>query len=309
MPSFPSNPRQDPAIRSILADWPDLPYRNLRVAPLHVLAELSARAMASDNVFIDPSGLGAAAWCPLPWDSENFGVSMARLDLLWTRDEDPARLGGLLDQVLQDLRARGVQHVAYRTDLARIVTIRLLEARGFRLVDGLQMLCCRPRAPQPGLAVRDYRPSDRDALLAVAGAGFQRTHTRYGSDPNLDPERAAETYVRWTDNCLAGRRGDWVGVRVLDGEPAGFITCLLHRVQEAPDPVTVGVIDLIAVNARFQGRGVGVELVRAAQNWLGPRSALLTTGTRCDNAQAIAMFTKTGYRIRSSKVGMHAWLG
>lgn len=296
-------------LRSVLADWPDLPYRNLQVAPLETLVEMSQASMENDEIVIESSGQGAAAWCALPWDSDNFGVRMARLDLLWTRNEDPGRMGGLLDQVLQDLRGRGIQHLAYRTDMARIVTIRLLEERGFRLVDGLHTLCCEPQPFHPGLAVRDYRPSDRDALLAMAAAGFQRTHTRYGSDPHLDPRKAAETYVRWTENCLSGQRGDWVGVRVLEGEPVGFIACLLHRLRDEPEPVTVGVIDILAVHAQFQGRGVGVDLVRAAQNWLGARSTLLTTGTRCDNAQAIAMFTRAGYRIHSSKVGVHAWLG
>jgi len=300
----PASPRNQ-QLRAILEEWPDLPFRDLPAIPPGALVAHSHQSLADDEFIFDEEGRGALSWCCLPWDSEIFGVAMARLDLLWALGEDVPRMAAMVDRALQEIRASGIRHVSHRTGMARVASIHLLEDRGFRLVDSLQTLYFRPAERLPEVAVRDYRPSDRDAILAMVPAVFQRN--RFMADRGLDPARACETYVRWADNCLSGARGDWVGVRVLEGEPAGFVTCLLRKLQAEPE-LTVGVIDLVGVHGKFQGRGVGRELVQAAQNWLGPRSTLLTVGTRCDNFPALALYLQAGFRIYSSMVGMHAWL-
>jgi len=297
---------RDPALTDVLKDWPDLPYRTLKIAPLETLVDRMSTGMEQHRIVLDPQGRGAAAWCHLPWDSGIFGVSMARLDLIWAKEEDPDLLRHLLDKVIQDARSEGVQHMAHRPEMARQTTIHLLEDCGFRMVDSLHTLYYKVTEPKPAAQVRAYQPSDRDAILAMAATAFERN--RFASDPHLDTHMAEEIYIRWTDNCLSGKRGDWVGVRIIDGEPAGFITCLLQPIQGSHMPMSVGVIDLIAVNPKYHGRGVGMELVHAAQNWMGVHSALHTVGTRCDNFQALSLYLKAGFRIYSSKVGMHAWL-
>lgn len=294
-----------PGLLPLLCAWPDLPLRHLDRFPPAILARDFIRRLTPDHRIWAVPGQCAAAWRPLPWDSARFGLPMGRIDLLWALDEGVAGLEEVLGQVLEDAAAQGVRHLACRLEMARERTLRLLEDAGFRLMDTLHTLSRQGGPDLPGPALRGFQAADLEPLLAMARAAFARN--RFSSDPHLPLGPSLDLHAAWTRNCLTGQRGDWVGIHDLEGRPAGFIACLLHRLDDLRPEATVGIIDLVAVDQASQGHGVGLGLVRGALAWMAERSVCQTVGTRCDNFPALALYLKAGFRITSSKIGVHRW--
>lgn len=293
-------------MQSILESWPDLPFIEFGLADVADLAQRELRDLTGDRFLVTPDQDGAAAWRPLGWDSSIFGLAMGRLDFLWARDEQPESLRALLRMVLEDARSQGIRHLATRMKLARTASIQVLEEFGFRYVDSLHTLSRTGIvAPQPDLTVRSPRPEDLPLLLRMARHAF--TQNRFASDVHLSSEKAGDVYEQWAENGILGKRGDYAAVLELDGQPAGFITCLLQSPGIALEP-KIGVIDLIAVAPAFHGRGGGHQLVQAALEWFAPRTVAQSVGTRCDNYPALSLYMKAGFRLSSSHLGMHLWL-
>ncbi|MBV9773189.1 MAG: hypothetical protein JO040_04530, partial [Gemmatimonadetes bacterium] len=142
------------------------PYRHYRTfsAPVQetVLAsELRATLSHPDGLVYLGGEDGARAAVVarrLAWDSDFFGVPMARIE--YVLGDDEAARGAVLLASLQALRDEGVLHVSARIDAADLATTLLLERGGFRLMDGLVTYAMRPgrRAPNAVRGVGTVRP-------------------------------------------------------------------------------------------------------------------------------------------------------
>lgn len=285
------------------------PYRGLGLGDEAVLASRFLKQLAGDKsrLMVSWEGCRPAGLVflrDLPWDSRLFGKRMSRIEAVIYAQG--VRAEHLVRDVVRRCTDEGVDHVSTRVDFADFQTIHALEANGFLLVDTLLTLYsrCRCNAPTDGLV--DYNPSHKPSMLDIANRGFVRS--RFMTDPHLGRSSARLVYSRWVEEGINGR-ADFIKVAI-DGERAsGFVLCRKSAEQFGDHTVSIGTLDLIAVDPSRQGQGIGRRLTEAACAWLGQTCDVYFVGTRCDNFPAIGAYLSAGFRFYSGKVGFHVWLG
>jgi hypothetical protein len=171
---------------------------------------------------------GAAAWRALDWDTEQFGIPAARLDLLETSGsytDARAHNRELLRAVLAECREGGIRHLSARVDTGDLATIPALEEAGFELIDGIQTFLLRIKGnPMPAPAgTRLFEPGDLPEILEIGRTAF--FFDRFHADPALPAVVADRVNETWTRNCCLGSAADAVVVAEEEGRVASYVTC------------------------------------------------------------------------------------
>jgi len=159
----------------------------------------------------------------------------------------------LVDWLLERAKEAGLEHLVAKVDSAELGVLQALETRRFRLVDCLVTYfydCHRdPVPPMKELGkIRNYEPSDLDAVLAIAERMLEEYGGRFAFDPWLPREAVRRFYVEWTRNACAGRMAN----RLLVGERHGHIVGFLGYGMEARP--------LQSLDVRIAGHGISAVL-------------------------------------------------
>lgn len=178
-------------------------------------------------------------------------------------------------------------------DTARVSELARL---GFEVVDcGVTLR----RDPVPAVdhpaTVITGGPGHADAVAAIGGSAFAMS--RFHLDPHMPPGAADAIKREWARNCAVGGRGVATLIALHEGEVAGFLAVLASGDDH--------VIDLVAVDGRHRGLGIGRSLVQAFIARFGPRSAQLLVGTQAANVASLRMYESLGFRIQSTHYAMH----
>lgn len=242
------------------------------------------------------------ALIPLEWDSAHFGFPTARLE--------PAELADdALTQGLREARLRRFRLVYWfaSAERAAVPDAPIREFDG-RLVDRKATFVADRLIPPERLGAEPCRiaeepigpASKRLRELAVA-AGF---YSRFRVDSRVPPDKFRELYEIWIDRSVRRETADSVLVAIrpeIDPEPIGLATFSLRG-----DEVSIG---LIAVDERARGKGIGSLLMDGVH-----RRAIETGATRArvvtqlDNAPAVRLYERRGYRLDDCKSCYHFWL-
>jgi dTDP-4-amino-4,6-dideoxy-D-galactose acyltransferase len=224
------------------------------------------------------------------WDSEFFGFPIGRIgdDL---RGEEDLRVA------VTAADADGVRCLYFLCPSEADGPLQSALALGFRPYDvRIELECRLEGAPGPP-AVRDARPAETPALEQIARE--QLRGTRFWSDPRFPRERVGALYVEWLRRGLstAPERRTLVA-----GEAEGFTICRFDRDRD------LGTIELIAVAAASEGRGLGGELVAAAGHAFGEAGlARATVVTQGRNVGAQRLYQRYGYRTARVGLWLHRW--
>ncbi|MGH2893482.1 MAG: GNAT family N-acetyltransferase [Solirubrobacteraceae bacterium] len=194
-----------------------------------------------------------------------------------------------------DLLASGPGFFQARVPTDAVARVGSLEDIGFRTVD---VTVTYRRDPGRALSerpmgVRDARPDDRDAVIAIAERDY--TVSRFHLDPEIPDEVARSIKRDWADNFFAGGRGDRMLVAEHDGEVAGF-----QLVLDTPE---AAVIDLIAVGAAARGRRIGSALVCALAESSPDRP--VQAGTQVANVPALRLYERLGFTVARTDYVLH----
>lgn len=190
-----------------------------------------------------------------------------------------------------------------RTD--RVDVVRDLTQSGFAVVDVNLTFECRPSAParktigEP-VAVREIFPEEHQAALRIAESCF--AYSRFHLDPEITVGLAAAVKRAWVQSYLEDKRGEKLLVALRDGRAAGFLAVL------APKSVRgyYRVIDLIGVDRRHQGWGVGTALMRHLMNEAASVGGLLRVGTQAANVPSIRLYESLGFHVVETAYVLHA---
>jgi dTDP-4-amino-4,6-dideoxy-D-galactose acyltransferase len=225
----------------------------------------------------------------LQWDSEFFGVRVARLN------------GNLLTPELLAAsenwcRAEAIDCLYFLAAADDAQTVAL--ASDFRFTD-VQLRFERKleQVVSASTDVRPCRPGDLPELRAIAACSHR--DSRFYYDGRFPPEKCDELFETWITRSAEGW-ADAVFTGVIDGVPAGYITC--HIAGED------GSIGLTAVGEHARGRGLGGALVNAALGYFvsrGAKRALVVTQGR--NIQSQRMYQKAGFITGSVRLWFHRW--
>jgi dTDP-4-amino-4,6-dideoxy-D-galactose acyltransferase len=229
----------------------------------------------------------AAPCTVLEWDSEFFGVSIARVP-----DERPD--AAALADAAAWADAQAVDCLYLLVDADHAAGLRAAAACGFRAVD-VRLDFERSAEPEPAApasAVRRGIPDDLRALAPLARGAF--TRSRFFADGRFDPERCAAMFELWLAKGLDGLLPGFV---LVDDAVRGFV------VASAADGG--GRIDLIAVAPEARGAGVGPALVEAAVRELGATPVRVATQGSAIGAQRL--YQRCGFRTAAAGVWLHRW--
>lgn len=241
----------------------------------------------------------------LDWDSHIFHLPMGRIEIFSFPEDCPEVGEQLMETFESAASAEGFKHVSTRLNMAEMPSLHLLEKHGFFTVDSLQTLVCKAEGGGPTPHCRPYRKGDIDSVLAIARKAFERN--RFVVDPHLNKDSAANVYAEWVKQDCDMGRAQHSAVLEVRGEVAGFVLCCSNGKIRDYTGIRLGAIDLIALDDKYKGQGFGTELIHDAKNWLRENCDIYTVGTRCDNFAALRSYLKAGFRICSSKLGLHKW--
>jgi ribosomal protein S18 acetylase RimI-like enzyme len=234
----------------------------------------------------------------LPWDSNFFGLSIARAV--------PSHLDApTCDAMLDWCRSHGVDCLYFLAAPDDADTIRHLSHGGFELV-GVRVTLARPVESGGGDVRGRIRPAahaDIPALREIASSAHR--DTRFHADGHFDSTRADELYATWIEKSVHGY-ADQVLVAQRDDAPVGYLT--LHI-----EPVERGVrrtarIGIFAVHEGYRNQGVGRDLLRAAAQALAAagvtETSVVTAGR---NVAALRLYNSEGFKTVDVALWYHRW--
>lgn len=231
----------------------------------------------------------------LPWDSEFFGMEIAKVQTEHLTPEALADIGTWCAD-------HAIDCLYFLADPNDAVSLRCAERFGFELVDVRTTLTRRigpegatVRVPE-GAAIRPALPSDLAALGAIARSSYH--DSRFYFDGRFPVEKCDRLYEIWLEKSYSDETGV-VLVAEWQGTPSGYVTC--DRVDEA-----TGQIGLIA--SAVPGVGLGTALASAAVNWFRDqgftRAQVVTQGR---NVRAQALYQVSGFVTSAVELWYHRW--
>lgn len=229
------------------------------------------------------------AYEALAWDSDFFGISIGRVS-----SADAESLKATVEQADAD----GIRCLYVLCPVGDLQQMQAAIALGFMPYD-VRVELSRPldgRLPQPQ-GVREASAGDEGVLLDMARERMR--DTRFWADQRFPRDRVMDLYGEWLRRGLstAPLRRTFV---VAENE--GFVTC--QFVEEEG----VGRIELIAVAAGSEGKGLGDALLAAAGHAFseaGLRQAEVVT--QAQNLAAQRLYQRNGYRTSKAGVWLHRW--
>jgi hypothetical protein len=308
-----------PLIEAAIHAYPYKSYRHYRVLSRKaqsavMLAEVTATLQHRDGFVLaaDASGVPAlVVGRTLAWDTQFFGVPMARIEYVISPDGATAEL--LIAAATRESRGRGAQHVSARVDVEDVAVMAALEAQGFRLMDALVTYTTRPKKEPPNPVrevgtIRDFRPEDGPELVQIAEDAYRGFRGRFHLDPHLPVDRSDALYGEWARQCVAHTMADTVLVSEgADGRLLGF---LAFRRRE---PVsTVGGVAVFGGGlgaCRVDTPGAYAGLIRAGTVWAHERDGVAECQTQNYNFPTIRIYEAVGAHYVRAEYTLHSWLG
>jgi dTDP-4-amino-4,6-dideoxy-D-galactose acyltransferase len=225
------------------------------------------------------------------WLGERLGKPAFRLSITDERDA-----GALQSHLVQS----GFYEVRVPCD--RVDWVKELAQLGFGVVDThllLELPTSQASLEPPTQLIDVAIAADRSGIVELAKSAFR--YSRFHLDPQVDNTVAGQIKGDWIANCYDGRRGDRVLVARQADQPVGFLAALLTQ-----DPNhSVATIDLIAVDNRVRGQGVGRSLTTAFMQIYRDRCSLFRVGTQVANLPALRLYQSLGFSIVRSQYLLH----
>ncbi len=217
----------------------------------------------------------------LPWDSEFFGVAIARHEC------DEHTLPADIDVVISEAQSRHVEclYLALPASVLSLATYAI--ARGAVLTDIRVVLRASELVEGEG-----QRATEEDADTVVALAENLAPYSRFARDARFDQARVVEMYRRWARRCLSE------GIVVLTDDRSAFVGVRSHA--------DVAHLDLVYVAPERSGQGVAQRLFAAAAAEVDV--ATFEVATQAGNVAALRSYERAGFRATSATIILHAWL-
>ncbi|WP_312242503.1 dTDP-4-amino-4,6-dideoxy-D-galactose acyltransferase [Pantoea sp.] len=215
---------------------------------------------------------------PLEWESQFFGLRMARLALDGAQPLDAGTLQGW--PLLQA-----------KVPAERFEAIDALSQHGFQLVEGEADFSLNIKRTERQTGLRIAREAQIEPLRAAARHAFSQSRFRA---PWFSLQASGDFYAQWIENAVRGTFDNQCLIAVDDaGELQGFVS-----LREAEGDARIG---LLAVLPHAQGKGVGQRLMLAAADWGRVRQLnRLRVATQLSNLAAMRLYLRSGARLEST---------
>ncbi len=236
---------------------------------------------------------------PSPFDSKHYGMKVAKISIQAASSD--------LHRTIKNAKRQGYKlifiHSIYKRknkQLTKTLT-RQIESMGGNYINSLISL---KRIFRTGLRTKKTKsiaiidslqkinsPKEVNALSRICGEAIYQSHLI--RDTRLPLNKTRRLHYQWAKNDLTGR-AQWNFLARVEGQPVGFVSILVTKNDPNFKNKTSGFIDMVVVDKKFQGRGIGSDLMIKALEWLSKNTDLATLGTQADNP-AFRLYTKMGF--------------
>ena len=226
---------------------------------------------------------------PLAWDSDFFGLRIAKAELKSCNDIQ------LLLSNFKDLKEK--------LDLIYVFcTPGIMEpSNSMRLVDRKATFSLAPPFHASVCpAIREWESSDiTDELLQLALTSGK--YSRFRLDDKLPSGSYQRLYSHWIRQSVNRHNATNIFCYFENDLPVGMATLDLGAEN--------GTIGLVAVNEQHQHRGIGRSLMKHVINYCGQTDCkTISVVTQLDNAAACRLYEKSGFQLESVVEVWHWWL-
>lgn len=251
---------------------------------------------ASSVVLELPGGEGRTVLKQDVFDSEVFERKIGRITE--ARASSTADHMLLLRSLAEKAEAKGFNQLLRRTGGTDRGEVWALERSGFELMDigvtfGRRLGGIIAPPTRDDIIVR--AATEVDVTAIVKGMTHLPWGSRYESDPTYAPEQVHNLRTRWLWNSYRGRAAA-VLVGEIEGQAAGFVTCVLDQAASTGD------IDLVGTLPSFRCRGAASHLVAHALAWFSSRCRFVTVRTQATNTAAAGVYERAGFTLHSSDI-------
>lgn len=229
----------------------------------------------------------------LQWDTEYFGVSSARV-----------KLSGIVDEKVQE------EIIEYCKDYD-FVTISNLDnikennhwignrTNAFLAdmnIQFLKVLAVKPDYLDKKTFVLNNL-SRNEKVVEIAKKAF--SYSRFFNDPKLPEKQAKNIYLHWTE-CAFEKGNKYF---VISERGANVVGYILFSFNEDSS-----VIELIAVDEKYQGQRVGKSLIQTMESFVIDQGInKIKVGTQVNNILAAQFYSAMGFKYVSCGSVYHLW--
>lgn len=179
-------------------------------------------------------------------------------------------------------------------DIEKLVYLQKL---GFYIVDtNIQFSLFKRIILKNNSNLRFANSSDEPKIRELAKNAFK--YSRFNKDPNISNKIASKIKEEWVGNFFLGKRGKWMIVVEENSKIKGFLQ-LIHKNQD-----TI-VIDLIAIDQKFRGKGLAKKMISYAYTHCLKRNGSIEVGTQIDNKPSINLYSKLSFHMNSASYVLH----
>ncbi len=230
---------------------------------------------------------------PLSWDTEYFGITCARINL-----------NGIVSLHEQDT----IMDFCKNYDFVTIANLNNLAENNYWIgkrtkafladmnIQFLKILEDKPNYQDDKTYVVNNL-SRNEQIIEIARKSFK--YSRFFNDPKLPEEQAKNIYLHWTE-CALNQDNKCFVVREREGNVAGYILFSINGENS--------VIELIAVDEKYQGQRVGKALIQTLESLVIDRGInKIKVGTQVNNILATQFYKKMGFEYISCGSIYHLW--
>lgn len=244
----------------------------------------------------------AATLEPREWEGEMIGKPVYSAGGLAIRPdlaghERTAAVRELFEKLSAECRRLGAGLCWARIDATDTAAASGIAAAGFERIETYLSFTHDLKSPLPPRPphLRTAVAADAEAVRRIGSGSFR--YSRFHMDTKIPKEAADRSRAEWVVNGLRGR-ADEVLVADMDGKVAGFVVCKSSGEK-------ISVLDLIAVDPAFQGRGIGYDLTLGFLHHAKSRGRTAQVGTQDINTPSIKLYEKAGFKQANKTITFH----
>lgn len=253
------------------------------------------------------------------WDTERLGMKTDKMIIL-SKIDDPYTLTMFITKTLNKHRSAKPRLIITRVPLNYISIIQALELSGGIITDILvtyrlelnnlnlnkdkgihnTFKCWNTRNKDKITFKYAETLSEVKEAARIASDAFRYSH--YMQDPFIPKEKASRIYSDWVLEAFNNKNKDVI-LALHQDRIVGFIICGKASITSRYNH---GVIDLIAVDKGYRGKGIGTMLVKECINVCKEKKLkTVYVGTQLSNARAVRFYERMGFKLVFAEATLH----
>jgi len=241
------------------------------------------------------------------FDKKVFGFDCGRIEyLIFSESLEKNFQEKFVKEILKENKEK--QFIDIGIDARDIFLAKILKKIGFQEIKNHRFYYkkladnFKKNLAKPEILVRSKKKEDLPILKRLAGLSF--IYSRFYWDRNFKKRVVKKFYEKWLLNSFKDEKNHRLLVATLNKQIVGFLDCKVLKINKRK----IGIIDLIAVDKHYQGKGVGKSLLLTGFNYFQKRKIKeVYAETEEDNLSAQKLYESLGMKVIAFKKSFHFW--